>query len=127
MFPDYLFLMTMIVYIKAKHTNLQKSYVFADPMYIFSENGSKTVTFLLKYLLYIATKLRFQWKQTFKVSKYNPVDSLYGCCYLSTATHSEWNQHVKQMMMILYENCLWRSLYKYTSLQNQTETIKIGY
>ena len=27
-------------YMKAKHTNIQKSYVFADPMYIFSENGS---------------------------------------------------------------------------------------
>ena len=28
-------------YIKAKHTSIQKSYIFADPMYIFSENGSK--------------------------------------------------------------------------------------
>ena len=26
---------------KAKHTSIQKSYVFADPMYIFNENGSK--------------------------------------------------------------------------------------
>ena len=25
---------------KAKHTSIQKSYVFADPMYIFSENDS---------------------------------------------------------------------------------------
>ena len=27
-------------YMKTKHTNIQKSYVFADPMTIFSENGS---------------------------------------------------------------------------------------
>ena len=27
-------------YLKAKHTNIQKPYVFADPMNIFSENGS---------------------------------------------------------------------------------------
>ena len=27
-------------YMKTKHTNIQKSYVFADPMDIFSENGS---------------------------------------------------------------------------------------
>ena len=27
---------------KAKHTNIQKSYVFANPMYIFSENRSTT-------------------------------------------------------------------------------------
>ena len=25
---------------KAKHTNIQKSYVFGDPMYIFSETSS---------------------------------------------------------------------------------------
>ena len=68
---------------KAKHKSIQKFYTFADPMYIFRENSSKTVTFLLKYLLYIDTKLSFQWKQTFKVLKYNPVDPLYGSCYLS--------------------------------------------
>ena len=28
-------------YMKAKHTSIQKSHVFADPMYIFSENGSQ--------------------------------------------------------------------------------------
>ena len=28
-------------YMKAKHTNIRKSYVFADLMYIFSENVSK--------------------------------------------------------------------------------------
>ena len=27
-------------YMKAKHTNKQKSYVFSDQMYIFSKNGS---------------------------------------------------------------------------------------
>ena len=26
---------------KGKHTNIQKFYVFADPRYIFSENGSE--------------------------------------------------------------------------------------
>ena len=30
-------------YMKAKHTNIQKSYVFADAMYIFSENGSQSI------------------------------------------------------------------------------------
>ena len=28
-------------YLKAKHTNIQKEYVFADPMYILIENDSK--------------------------------------------------------------------------------------
>ena len=31
---------------KAKHTSIQKSYVFADPRYIFSENG--LLVFLVK-------------------------------------------------------------------------------
>ena len=44
---------------KAKHKSIQKFYAFADLMYIFCENSSKTVTFLLKYLLYIDTKLSF--------------------------------------------------------------------
>ena len=44
---------------KAKHKSVQKLYAFADPMYIFRENSSKTVTFLLKYLLQIDTKLSF--------------------------------------------------------------------
>ena len=93
-----------IVYIKAKHTRIQKSSVFADPMYIFSENGSKTVTFSLKYLLHIVTKSHSHLR--FKVLKYNPVNSLCGCCYLSTATQSNWKQHIKQMMMILHEKFL---------------------
>ena len=29
---------------KAKHTGIQKSYVFAEPMYILSENGSKATS-----------------------------------------------------------------------------------
>ena len=58
------------------------------------------------------------------LQKYNPVDSLYGSCYLSTATHSKWNQHIKQMM-ILHEKFISMkiiSLDKYASLQKQTET-----
>ena len=31
-------------YLKAKHTNIQKSYVFAGQMQIFSENGSTIYT-----------------------------------------------------------------------------------
>ena len=56
-------------YMKAKHTSIQKLYIFADPMYIFSENGSKNL------------KTNFQ-KKTFEVLKYNPIESLYGSCYL---------------------------------------------
>ena len=29
-----------------------------------------------------------------------------GSCYVPTATHSKWNQHVKQMMMILHEKLI---------------------
>ena len=38
----------MCANMKAKNTNIQKSYVFADPMYIFSENGSEEsyITFI---------------------------------------------------------------------------------
>ena len=32
----------MCAKMKAKHTSIQKSHVFADPMHIFSENGSIT-------------------------------------------------------------------------------------
>ena len=35
-----IFTFTTKAYTKAKHTSIQKSYVFAYPMYMFSENGS---------------------------------------------------------------------------------------
>ena len=47
-----------------------------------------------------------------------------GSCYLSPATLSKWNQHVKQMM-ILHEKFICMKiilLHKYASLQKQTET-----
>ena len=37
----------MYANMKAKHTNIQKSYVFAAPMYIFSENGSLSFHFFI--------------------------------------------------------------------------------
>ena len=36
----------MCANMKAKHINIQKSHVSADPMYIFSENGSNRVSYL---------------------------------------------------------------------------------
>ena len=40
----------MCANMKAKHINIQKSHVFADPTYIFSVNGSNRFSYLQIFL-----------------------------------------------------------------------------
>ena len=49
----------MYANVKAKRTNIQESYVFADLMYIFSENGSSMTSYLLLTSSFNTTKHTF--------------------------------------------------------------------
>ena len=77
----------MCANMKAKQRNIQKSYVFADPMYIFSDNGSKArkgISVIKKIipLLFIVTNALEA-----KTIPRLPRETANGCFYKNTPTH----------------------------------------
>ena len=69
-------------YMKTKHTNIKKSYVFGDPMYIFSENGSA----LSPYIKFFRTNRTWLLSKSYQrhLAVYLPKVNSWAICELRT-------------------------------------------
>ena len=75
-------------YMKAKHTSIQESYVFKDPMYIFSETGSRTY-YLLAWIENQSRRLGI-------------IDALLNTIFYQSEQREEWTYRNKYMKTKIY-------------------------